>query len=81
MTDDSSGSETHPEPAVVAVYPDRGEAEVTRAHLEASGIRAFIDDEVEGGLMTTEGEDGVKVVVRGNDAEAARAVLGSAANE
>ncbi len=47
MTDESS--ETHPEPVVVAAYPDRGEAEVTVAHLLANGIEAFIVDQVEGG--------------------------------
>jgi hypothetical protein len=75
MTDDSS--DQHPEPVVVATYPDRGEAEVTRAHLAANGIEAFIIDEVEGGTLPVDGEAGVTVLVHGQDAEAARQVLAS----
>lgn len=74
MTDDSS--DQHPEPVVVATYPDRGEAEVTKAHLAASGIEAFIVDEVEGGMLPVEGESGVTVLVQAQDAEVARQVLG-----
>ena len=73
MTDDSS--DQHPEPVVVATYPDRGEAEVTKAHLASLGIDAFIVDEVEGGLLPVEGEAGVTVLVQAGDAEAARQVL------
>jgi hypothetical protein len=72
MADDSP---QHPEPVVVATYPDRGEAEVTKAHLSASGIEAFIIDEIEGGLLPVEGESGVAVLVQAHDAEAARQVL------
>jgi hypothetical protein len=74
MTNDSS--DQHPEPVVVATFPDRGEAEVTRAHLVANGIEAFIVDEVAGGMLPVEGEAGVSVLVQGQDAEAAREVLG-----
>ncbi|MBK5330373.1 MAG: DUF2007 domain-containing protein [Ilumatobacteraceae bacterium] len=74
MTDDAS--DQHPEPVVVATYPDRGEAEVTRAHLVANGIEAVIIDEVEGGMLPVEGEAGVTVVVPAQDAPAARVVLG-----
>ncbi|HEY3484308.1 MAG TPA: DUF2007 domain-containing protein [Ilumatobacteraceae bacterium] len=72
MTDESSD---HPEPVVVAVYPDLGEAEVARAFLDANGIEAFIVDEVEGGTVPVEGEAGVTVLVRAQDADAARQVL------
>jgi len=72
MTDDSS---VHPEPVVVASYPDRGEAEVTKAHLAANGIEAFIVDEIEGGMLPVEGESGVSVLVHAADAESARQVL------
>ena len=75
MTDDSS--DQHPEPVVVAMYPDRGEAEVTKAHLAANGIEAFIVDEVEGGMLPVEGESGVTVLVQAQDAESARQVLGN----
>jgi hypothetical protein len=73
MTTDSSGD--HLEPVVVATYPDRGEAEVTRAHLASNGIEAFIIDEVEGGMLPVEGEAGVAVLVQAHDADAARQVL------
>lgn len=73
MTNDSP--DQHPEPVVVATYPDRGEAEVTRAHLAANGIEAFVVDEVEGGMLPVEGEAGVSVVVKAQDAEAARRIL------
>ena len=75
MTDDAP--DQHAEPVVVATYPDRGEAEVTRAHLAANDIEAFIIDEVEGGLLPVEGETGVTVLVPANDAESARQVLAS----
>ena len=73
MTDDSSGE--HPEPVAVATYPDRGEAEVTKAHLDSLGIEAFIVDEVEGGMLPVEGEQGVTVYVQAGNAEAARQML------
>jgi hypothetical protein len=72
MTDESS--ETHPEPVVVAAYPDRGEAEVTVAHLLANGIEAFIVDQVEGGTIPIDDEI-VAVSVRAKDAELAQQVL------
>ena len=75
MTDDSS--DQHPEPVVVASFPDRGEAEVTKAHLASRDIEAFIVDEVEGGMLPVEGESEVTVLVHAQDAEAARQVLGS----
>jgi Putative prokaryotic signal transducing protein len=74
MTADSS--DDHAEPVVVATYPDRGEAEVTKAHLASSGIEAFIIDEVEGGMLPVDGEAGVTVLVHARDGEAARQVLG-----
>ena len=75
MTDDSSAQ--HAEPVAVASYPDHGEAEVTKAHLAAFGIDAFIVDEIEGGTLLVEGESGVTVLVHAQDADAARQVLGS----
>ncbi|HEY0518909.1 MAG TPA: DUF2007 domain-containing protein [Ilumatobacteraceae bacterium] len=75
MTDDST--DEHPEPIAVATYPDRGEAEVTRAHLAANGIDAFIVDEVEGGMLPVEGEAGVTVLVQAQSAEEARRILDS----
>lgn len=68
-------SERHPEPVVVAGFPDLGEAEVTKAHLQASGIESFIVDEV-GATLPVGFEGGVMVAVHAQDAEAARRVLG-----
>lgn len=65
----------HPDPVAVAGYPDRGEAEVTKAHLAANGIEAFIIDDVEGGALPVDVEGGVYVLVHGQDAEIARRVL------
>ena len=73
MTNDSP--DQHPEPVVVATYPDRGEAEVTRAHLASNGVEAVVVDEVEGGMLPVEGESGVSVLVPAQDAEAARRIL------
>ena len=73
MTNDSP--DQHPEPVVVATYPDRGEAEVTRAHLASNGVEAVVVDEVEGGMLPVEGESGVIVLVPAQDAEAARRIL------
>ncbi len=74
MTD----ADQHPEPVVVATYQDRGEAEVTRAHLAANNIEAFIVDEVEGGMLPVEGETGVTVLVQADDAQQARVILAAA---
>ena len=77
MTEDitEESPDNHAEPVAVAVHPDRGEAEVTVAHLAANGIEAFIVDQVEGGAIPMEGEWGVAVVVKAVDAELAREVL------
>jgi Putative prokaryotic signal transducing protein len=73
MTD--TPSDAHPEPVAVAAYPDRGEAEVTKAHLAANGIEAIIMDDAEGGALPIDLEGGVYVVVHAQDAELARQVL------
>jgi hypothetical protein len=86
MTDDMTADVTeneaieespgaHGEPVAVAVHPERGEAEVTVAHLGANGIDAFIVDQIEGGAVPIEGEWGVAVVVKAVDADLARQVL------
>ena len=72
-----SDSNQHPEPVVVATYPDRGEAEVTRAHLADNGIEAVIVDEVGGGTVPVDGEMGVRVLVPAADADVARQVIAS----
>ena len=70
-----SGFDEHAEPVIVAVHTDRGEAEVTVAHLAANGVEAFVVDEIGGGTVPVEGEPGVAVAVRAVDAELARTVL------
>jgi len=75
MTDESP--DQHAEPVVVASHPDRGEAEVTKAHLAANGIEAIIVDEIEGGMLPVEGESSVTVLVHAQDAESAKQVLGN----
>ena len=75
MTDDATTLDEHGEPVVVAVHGDRGEAEVTVAHLRASGIEAQIVDEIEGGTVPVDGEPGVAVMVPAVDAEIARQTL------
>ena len=63
------------DPVVVAAYPDLGEAEVSKAHLESEGIEAFIVDDMGGGMLPVEGGAGIKVLVQAEDAELARRVL------
>ncbi len=75
MTSDATPERPHLDPVVVASYPDRGEAEVSLAHLRGEGIEAFILDEIEGGVLLVEGEGGVRIVVHAEDAEVARALL------
>ncbi len=65
----------HPEPVVVATHGDRGEAEVTKAHLLDNGIAAEIVDEVEGGTVPVDGEPGVRVLVPAEQADTARSIL------
>jgi hypothetical protein len=73
MSDESP--EGHAEPVVVAGYPDRGEAEVTVAHLRANGIESFVVDDI-GATLPVGFEGGVCVAVHAQDANAAREVLG-----
>ncbi len=68
-------TDPHAEPVSVGVYATEGEAEVAMAALRAHGITAALDDQVEGGSVPIEGEDGVFVTVRAADAETARAIL------
>jgi hypothetical protein len=73
---DDQDVDDHAAPVVVAVHSDRGEAEVSRAHLAGEGIVAEIVDAVEGGALPVDGEPGVAVAVRAVDADRARDVLG-----
>ncbi|HEU4840209.1 MAG TPA: hypothetical protein VFT09_02175 [Ilumatobacteraceae bacterium] len=71
-TDDAA---EHPEPTAVASYATEGEAEVAQAKLRAYGIEAALDDQIEGGTVPLEGEAGVVVAVRAQDATDATAIL------
>jgi hypothetical protein len=68
-------TDPHAEPEIVATHSDRGEAEVTKAHLAANGVDAEIIDGVEGGTVPVDGQDGVYVMVAAGQAEVARAFL------
>ena len=65
----------HPEPTVVASYETEGEAEVAQAKLRAFGIEAVVDEQNEGGVIRTEGDGGIVVEVRPEDAADAREIL------
>ncbi len=65
----------HPEPTAVASYATEGEAEVAQAKLRAYGVEAALDAQIEGGSIPVEGEDGVVVAVRAEDAADARDIL------
>lgn len=71
----------HAEPAAVASYATEGEAEVAHAKLRAYGLEAALDDQIEGGSVPIEGEEGVVVAVRGDDAADARDILDEEAAE
>jgi hypothetical protein len=65
----------HPEPTAIASYATTGEAEVAQAMLRGFGIDAVIDDQIQGGVIPIEGEDGVILAVRAEDAADARKIL------
>lgn len=80
MSDDVS-AEDHAEPVAVAAFTDVGEAEIAQAKLRAYGIEAFIDDQVEGGILPVEGDGSILVLVRASDAPDARSVLSDSGEE
>jgi len=80
MSDDVSAEE-HAEPVAVAAFTDVGEAEIAQAKLRAFGIEAFVDDQVEGGILPVEGDGSVLVLVRAADADDARTVLADPGEE
>ena len=69
-------SNEHHEPEAVASFATEGEAEVAQAKLRAFGLDAAIDDQIEGGTVPVEGEDGVTLKVRAEDAADAIEILG-----
>ena len=70
------GSNEHAEPEAVASFATEGEAAVAQAKLRAFGVDAAIDDQIEGGSVPVEGEDGVILEVRAEDAADAIEILG-----
>jgi hypothetical protein len=77
----NASDESHAEPAIVASFSHRGEAEVVAAKLLGSGLDAVIVDDTEGGAIPIDGDAGVIVAVPAHEAEAARAVLADALPE
>lgn len=73
-------SDAHPEPTPVASFATEGEAEVAQAKLRAFGVDSALDDQVEGGSVPIDGEDGVIVEVRPGDADEARQILNDASD-
>lgn len=63
------------EPQAVASYATEGEAEVAQAKLRAFGVDSALDDQVEGGTVPVDGEPGVIVEVRAEDAADATEIL------
>jgi hypothetical protein len=72
--DDDDAAEAA-EPVALISYSTVGEAEIAQAKLHAYGIDSVLDDQVEGGLVVIEGEPGIIVQVRAEDAEDARRIL------
>jgi len=72
MSDDASKPA---EPAPVASFATGGEAEVAQAKLRAYGVESAVADPLEGGTVPIEGEDGVVVQVRAEDAQDAADIL------
>jgi hypothetical protein len=77
----NASDESHPEPAVVASFAHRGEAEVVAAKLLGAGLDAVIVDDSEGGAIPLDGDGGVVVAVPAHEAEDARIVLSDALPE
>lgn len=71
----ASDAAAHPEPAIVASFLDRGEAEVVAAKLIGAGLNAVVVDEVEGGSVQVDTESGVVVAVPAGEEAAAHALL------
>ena len=65
----------HAEPVTVGSFATVGEAEVAQAKLAGYGIESFVVDPVEGGAITIEGEDGLALQVRAQDARDATTIL------
>jgi hypothetical protein len=71
----------HAEPATVGSFATQGEAEVAQAKLSGYGIESALVDVIEGGAIPVEGEAGLALQVRAQDARDAAAILGESAQE
>ena len=70
------------DPTIVRTFPDRGEAEIARALLEAEGIPAAVPAEDRGGLTSPEEFlSGVQLVVEAADVDRARELLDEVISE
>ena len=65
----------HAEPVTVGSFTTQGEAEVAQAKLAGYGIESVVVDPVEGGTIPVEGEAGLALQVRAQDAHDAAAIL------
>lgn len=63
-------------PVLAATFATRGEADVAQAKLRDAGVDSIIDDQIEGGTVPVDGEPGVHLAVRAEDAAIAAQVLG-----
>jgi hypothetical protein len=77
-TDDTA---EHAEPATVGSFASQGEAEVAQAKLSGYGIESVLVDVLEGGVIPVEGEEGLALQVRAQDARDAAAILAESASE
>ena len=65
----------HAEPVTVGSFATQGEAEVAQAKLAGYGIESVVVDPVEGGAILIEGEEGLALQVRAQDARDAATIL------
>ena len=65
----------HAEPVTVGCFATRGEADVAQAKLAGYGIESVVVDPVEGGAIPMEGEAGLALQVRAQDARDAAALV------
>ena len=60
---------------MIGNYVTSGEAEVAQAILRSAGIEAFVQDQVEGGVLPVESDGAILLEVRATDAHLARQIL------
>ena len=65
----------HAEPVTVGSFATQGEAEVAQAKLAGYGIESVVVDPGDGGALPIEGEEGLALQVRAQDARDAATIL------